>query len=206
MNFTRSLVPSKAIPAVDPGWIRSLANSPLAVPAMVLLSFLDACISPILPEVLLVPLCLAHPERRWIYATWCSMASVLGAIGGYYIGYGLWEAGMNHFAYEYIPGFTPAVFEATSLRFGSHGFVWIVLAAFTPLPFKVFTVAAGVCHDQISIQTLVLASVAGRYPRFLLEVWLIHRFGPGFLVAMRRPVWRMAVLIATGVALILMLL
>ena len=170
---------------------------------MGLLSLLDACVSPILPEVLLVPLCLGNPARRWVYAIWCSIASVIGAVLGYYIGYALWEAGLREFAYAYVPGFTAATFEATSQRFGSNAFLWIVLAAFTPLPFKLFTVAAGVCHDQVPIETLIAASVVGRFPRFFLEVILIHRFGTKFLDVMRKPLWRW--LLIGGAALLLLI-
>jgi len=115
-----------------PSWFARIAKSRFSAWGMALLSLLDACVSPVLPEVLLVPLCLANPARRWMYAFWAAAASVLGAVLGYYLGYALWEGGLRDFAYDYVPGFTAAAFEATSERFGRNAFVWILLAAFTP--------------------------------------------------------------------------
>lgn len=189
-----------------PPWLAGIAASRWAVPFMALLSLLDACVSPILPEVMLVPLCLANPRRRWFYATWCAAASVVGAVIGYYIGLGLWEAGLREIAFAYVPGFTAESFAATSQRFGDDAFLWMFLAAFTPLPFKLFTVVAGVCHDQVALDTLVLASIAGRFPRFGIEVMLVHRFGPGFLLAMRRPLWRWSFILGAMALLMILVL
>lgn len=189
---------------VAPQWVRRIANSRLAIPAVGLLSFLDACISPILPEVILVPLCLTHPERRWWYASWCSLTSVVGAVVGYYLGFGLWEAGLREFAFRWLPGFTPKVFAEVSAHYGNNAFLWVFLAAFTPLPFKIFTVAAGVCHEQVGVWTLTTASIAGRLPRFLLEVELIHRLGPDAITLMGRHKWLLLLLAVVTVAVILL--
>lgn len=188
-----------------PKWLQRMAESRYAVQFMALLSLLDACISPILPEVLLIPLCLGNPKKRWVYGVWASVASVVGAVVGYYLGYWLWEAGLREFTFEYVPGFDAEGFAKAELRFGENAFLWIVMAAFTPLPFKVFTVAAGACHAQVSIEVLIAASIVGRLPRFLLEVWLIDRFGPDVLKIMRKPAWRIALLLTTLIALLVIL-
>lgn len=170
---------------------------------MSLLSFLDACVSPVLPEVLMVPLCLARPDRRWIYGTYCAIASVLGAALGYGIGYWAWESGLREIAFEYL--FSPEAFADVSARFGESAFLWIVLAAFTPLPFKIFTVAAGACHAQVDLTTLVVASVVGRFPRFYLEVWAIHRFGPDVFEALAARKWLIWTIVAVSVLLLVVL-
>lgn len=187
------------------GYFERMADSRWAVPMLGLLSFLDACVSPILPEVLLVPLCLGRPKHRWFYAVWSSVTSVVGAVAGYWLGMTLWEAGLREFAFENLPGFTPETFAEVTQRYGSHAFLWIVLAAFTPLPFKLFTVAAGVCHDAVPMATLIGAAIVGRFPRFWLEVLLIHRYGQPVLDLFRRNRWTIMIATAAVVVVILLL-
>lgn len=148
---------------------------------MSFLSFTDACISPVMPEIMLVPMCLSRPERKWRYAFAASLASVLGGILGYVLGATVWDAGLDQLFYTYIPGFTPELFADASARFGHSAFVVTFLAGFTPLPYKLFTIAAGVCHQDVSFQSFVLASISSRYLRFYLEIWLIARYGPPVL-------------------------
>lgn len=144
---------------------------------MVLLSFTDACVSPIIPEVVLVPLVLARPQQRYRFALLVSLASVLGGACGYLLGMLAWGAGLETFFYDYVPGFTPERFASVSRGFGEQTF-WVIFAAgFTPLPYKLFTVVAGVCHRDVGFATFLLASLLSRSLRFYLTVWLLHLFG-----------------------------
>lgn len=167
-------------------WLAAKTDSPAAVPLMSFLSFTDACISPVMPEVMLVPMCLSRPERRWRYAFAASLASVLGGLLGYLLGMTLWDAGLDRIFFDYIPGFTPELFADASARFGHSAFVVVFLAGFTPLPYKLFTIAAGVCHADVAIESFIAASVTSRFLRFYLEIWLIHRFGPPVLAFLVR--------------------
>ncbi len=199
--------PEEPSPTAPPGLLvrirarfRAWAQSRFAVPLMCFLSFTDACVSPIIPEVVLVPLVLARPERRWHYAFLVSLASVLGGMLGYGLGMFLWDAGVDRFFYDHVPGFSPALFQEVSAAFGEQTFLVVWLAGFTPLPYKVFTVAAGVCHGHVDFGIFVLASVLSRAPRFYLTVWILHRFGPPVLAFLLR---RLGVITAVCVVLAL---
>lgn len=175
---------------IKTGWrkrMQRMAESRFALTFMCLLSFTDACCSPILPEVLYVPMVLLRPQKRWFYAFCCSIASVLGGIAGYWLGFWLWENGLREFAFEYIPGFTPESYDEISTAYGSNAFLWVWLGGFTPLPYKIFTVFAGVCHDQVSFGVFLLASTLSRFPRIYATVWLLDRLGkPTFDLLMKR--------------------
>lgn len=164
-----------------------LAQSRFALFFMCLLSFADACCSPILPEVLYVPMILLKPARRWFYAFWCSASSVLGGIVGYVLGFWLWEHGLREFAFEHVPGFTPEWYEDISGWYGSNSFLWVWLGGFTPLPYKIFTVFAGVCHDKVDFWVFLLASITSRFPRIYLTVFLLDKLGkPAFDLLTKR--------------------
>ena len=100
--------------------------------------------------------------------------SVLGGLLGYLIGWAAWEVA-NGFFFTYI--FSPSAFEFVSARYQENAFISILGAAFTPIPFKVFTVAAGIF--QINLLVLIVASTIGRSARFFIEAGLIYYFGEG---------------------------
>lgn len=184
--------------------MQRVAASRFALLAMSGLSFADACVSPIIPEVLLVPMCLLHRQRCYVYAFWASAASVLGGMAGYFLGFFLWEHGLREFAYAHIPGFTPEWFEKVSGFYGGQAFLWVWLAGFTPLPYKVFTVLAGVCHEDVPFATFVVASALSRTPRFYLTVWVLDRFGPPVFDFLQRrigPVFLVLLLIVLAIVL-----
>jgi membrane protein YqaA with SNARE-associated domain len=173
-------------------WFREKAEKPWATPALCTLSFLDACVSPIIPEVLLAPLCLLRPERRWYYALCCGVWSVLGGIFGYVLGFFFWEAGLRDLLFAWAPGFSAEGFESVAAGFGEGAFLWVFLAGFTPLPYKLFTVAAGVCHEHVSLAIFVAASLASRLPRFLLTVAILHAGKQGLV---RLPSWAIGLIL-----------
>jgi membrane protein YqaA with SNARE-associated domain len=175
--------------------MRTIASGRSAVFGMTLLSFTDACCSPILPEVLLVPMCLARPDRQYRYALYCSLASVLGGIAGYLLGAFLWEHGLREFAFEHVPGFTPEWYERVSAWYGGQTFLWVWLAGFTPLPYKIFTVFAGVCHDRVDFTIFVVASITSRFPRIYGTVWLLDRYGTPVLDFLTRQFSRIVLLL-----------
>lgn len=200
---SRVEAPPAAAPATPPpsrlrAFVQRLASSRFALFFMCVLSFADACCSPILPEVLYVPMVLLRPAKRWVYAFWCSLASVLGGVAGYALGFWLWEHGLREFAFAHVPGFTPEWFARVSDYYGGNAFLWVWLGGFTPLPYKIFTVFAGVCYDKVDFWVFVVASVTSRFPRIYLTVWLLDRLGkPTFDWLMRR---------SSGVVLVLLLL
>lgn len=157
-------------------WVLHWAYTPYALPALVVLAFAESSFFPIPPDVLLLPLCLGKPERGYRYASWCSVASVLGGAAGYALGYGLWHAGLDRICFDYVPGFTPAVFDRVRGLYDQWNFWVVFTAGFSPLPYKVFTITAGVC--SVDFPLFLLASAISRSARFFLEAWLLRRYGP----------------------------
>ncbi len=165
-------------------WTLAWAYRPSAGIALFVLSFAESSFFPIPPDVLLMPLVLGN-RRRWIrYALTCSIASVLGAVAGFLIGWLAWDAGVNHLFYDYVPGFTPEVYQRVSGLYNQYNF-WIVFTAgFTPIPFKVITVTAGVFGTGASVASPVLfflvfllAAAVSRSARFFLVAGLMRAFG-----------------------------
>lgn len=137
------------------------------------ISFLEASIFPIPPDPLLIALSLGKPKKAFTFAFFCSFFSVLGAVLGYYIGSSLWEATQEYF-FNYL--INESAFEYVETQYRQNSFVAILTAAFTPVPFKVFTIAAGAF--KVSLISLITASALGRSARFFLEAGLIYFYGP----------------------------
>lgn len=156
-------------------WVLHWAETPYGTPALFGLSFAESSFFPIPPDVLQIALSISRPKRSFYYATVSMIASVLGAILGWYIGYGLW-AGLGPFFMEYVPGVNQKNFDAVEGMYNAYGFMAITVAAFTPLPYKVFTIAAGVFH--VSLPVLIVASIFGRSARFFTVATCIFFFGP----------------------------
>ncbi|MEQ9617907.1 MAG: YqaA family protein [Deltaproteobacteria bacterium] len=153
-------------------WVLGWANTRYAVPALAVASFLESSFFPVPPDTLLMALSLGKPERAFWYAAVCSVMSVLGGILGYFIGWGIWELVSGYF-FTYV--FSQDTFLYVSGKYEENAFLTILGAAFTPIPYKVFTIAAGVF--KIHLLVLIAASVIGRSARFFIEAGLIHFYG-----------------------------
>jgi membrane protein YqaA with SNARE-associated domain len=167
-------------------WTLHWAHTKYAVPALALLAFAEASFFPIPPDVLLMAMALGKPKRSLWFASVCTAGSVLGAILGWYVGVGLWEA-LGVFAecpqfeggawmFTYVPSFTCHNFEKVQGLYQDNAWMALFTAAFTPIPFKVFTIAAGVF--KVALPTLLAASAVGRGMRFFLVAGMIYWFGP----------------------------
>jgi membrane protein YqaA with SNARE-associated domain len=155
-------------------WTLHWADTSWAVPALFVISFAEAAFFPIPPDALLLPMCFARPKSWVTYAFWCTLASVLGAITGWFIGLFLWQA-VSGFFYQWIPGFTPEKFDKMSALYQQFGFWVIMLKGLTPIPFKLITISAGACH--VPLPTLILAAVISRGIRFFGLAALVRLFG-----------------------------
>jgi membrane protein YqaA with SNARE-associated domain len=155
-------------------WVLSWAQTPYGVPALFVLAFVEACFFPVPPDVLLIALCLSLPARAYRYALTACLGSVAGGMVGYVIGLKLW-GGLGPFFFQYVPGFSPEQFSHVRELFMRYDFWTVFAAGFTPIPYKVFTIASGVF--RIDFPVFVLASFVSRGLRFLLVAWLLHRFG-----------------------------
>lgn len=154
-------------------WTIEKSGHPHAERWLAGISFIESSFFPIPPDALLAPMCLARPDRAWRYALICTVASVLGALLGYAIGYFLFETVGKAILDFYGAG---EEFETFKQSFNEQGWVIVLLAGFTPLPFKVITIAAGTTH--MSLLVLVVASIIARGARFYLVAGLLRAFGP----------------------------
>lgn len=155
-------------------WVLGFAHHKHSTAALAILSFAESSFFPIPPDVLLMPLCLGNRRKAFWFATVCTIASVLGGLAGYAIGWGLWEATQAIF-YNYVPGFTEAKFNNVGGLYERYNFWVVFIAAFTPIPYKVITIAAGVFH--INLVMFIIASAIGRGLRFFLVAGLMWKFG-----------------------------
>lgn len=157
-------------------WVLHWADTPYGTPALAALSFAESSFFPIPPDVLQIALSVSRPRRSFYYAAVSAAASVLGGIAGWYIGRFLWS-GVDDFFFDHVPGFSRANFDYVEGLYGDNAFLAILAAAFTPIPYKVFTIAAGVFHRTVPLETLIVASILGRSGRFFLVATTLFFFG-----------------------------
>jgi membrane protein YqaA with SNARE-associated domain len=153
-------------------WVINLASHRRAIPAMGAVSFLESSFFPIPPDVMLVPMVLARRDKAWTIATVCTVASVLGGLLGYAIGYYLFETIGAWVVKLYS---LQGALDNFRLGFEKYG-VWIILIkGLTPIPYKLVTIASGAAHFDLF--TFVWASIVTRGARFFLVAWLLWQFG-----------------------------
>lgn len=162
------------------------------------LSFAESSFFPIPPDVMLAPMCLAMPRKAWHLAALTTVTSVLGGMLGYFIGV---------FAFDLIQPYLQdsrywAAYETAVVWFKDYGFWAIFVAGFSPIPYKVFTVAAGAM--SMAFLPFVIASIIGRGMRFFLVAGLMAWGGEKMENTLRRYVdrlgWAMLALIIVGIA------
>lgn len=146
------------------------------------LSFAESSFFPIPPDVMLAPMVLATPSRSWWLATLTTLTSVCGGIAGWLIGY---------FAFDSIAGLLEARgymddYLRASNWFVEWGFAAVLVAGFSPIPYKVFTIAAGAFGMPLPV--FVAASAVGRGGRFFLVAGLIRAGGADAADRLRRHV------------------
>lgn len=138
-----------------------------------LLSFVESFILPFPPpDVMLAPMAVARPTLALRFATLTLVFSVLGGLIGYLIGAFLFDLAQPlivDWGYQ-------ARFDTVMAWFEQWGFWAVLVAGFSPVPYKIFTIAAGVLN--LAIIPFVLASIIGRGSRFFLLAWCLAKFGP----------------------------
>jgi membrane protein YqaA with SNARE-associated domain len=152
--------------------VLALAASRQAPLWLALVSFAESSFFPVPPDALLIPMALARPERAYRLAGICTVASVVGGMLGYLIGYALYDAvaaPLIHF-YHY-----EAAAQSFVERFQQYGLWVILIKGLTPIPYKIVTIASGLAH--FSFPVFVAASALTRGLRFFLLAFLLRRFG-----------------------------
>ncbi|MEM9062330.1 MAG: YqaA family protein [Pseudomonadota bacterium] len=153
-------------------WTLEMATRPWALWAMAAVSFMESSIFPITPLVMVIPMVLARPDRAWLIAGVCTLASTAGGVFGWVIGATLYqEVGLPVLEFY---GKADRFDEAAAM-FRDNGFIAVFLAAFTPFPYKVITIASGVAG--LSIWTLIAASLVGRGLQFFLVAGVLRVMG-----------------------------
>lgn len=154
-------------------WTMRQAGRRHALPAVAGISFIESSVFPIPPDVLIIPMVLAERSRAWLIAGICTVASVLGGLLGYAIGYFLFEQ-----VGQPILGFYGYAEQFHEFRafYTEWGFWFVAAAGFTPFPFKVITIASGVL--TLNPLVFLLASAVSRGGRFFMLSALLWYFGP----------------------------
>lgn len=160
-------------------WMLSWGGSRWGAAALFCFAFAESSFFPIPPDVLLIALCLGATARSFRFAAICTAGSIVGAMVGYTIGFFLWQntagqyTALAQFFFDHL--FSVEAFERVGALYERYNF-WIVFTAgFTPLPYKIFTIAGGLFH--IDFVWFLLASVCSRGMRFFLIGGLIWKFG-----------------------------
>ena len=152
-------------------WIMRLSESPKALWALFLVAFAESSFFPIPPDPMLVPMVLANRRRAFTFAAVCTVASVLGGILGYYIGYALEGLGASILSFY---GHPDAMGEFQKM-FAEWGLWIILIKGLTPIPYKFVTIASGMAAFDLKI--FIIASIATRGARFFLVATLLYIFG-----------------------------
>ena len=155
-------------------WVLHWADTPYGLQALAVLAFVEASVFPIPPDPLLIALCLGVARRSLRFAAIATIASVSGGILGYGIGAVVWVS-VGDFFFQYVPGVSPAGFADVQGFYERWDFWAVFMAGLTPIPYKVFTISAGVF--AINFPVFVFASVLSRGLRFFLLALLLRRYG-----------------------------
>jgi len=157
-------------------WVLHWADTPRGPQALSLLSLAESSFFPVPPDPLLIALCLGSPKKSLRFALYTAVASVIGGMIGYLIGFSVWEA-VDSFFFKYIPGFSPESFQNVLNHYQVQGFWYVFLAGLTPIPYKIFTIASGVF--KMNFILFIIASTISRSLRFFAVASLFRKYGPG---------------------------
>ena len=153
-------------------WMMRTAAHDKAPQALFWVSFAESSFFPIPPDVMLIPMVLAKPAKAWVYATICTVGSVLGGILGYAIGYFLYET----IGLWLIQAYGLATqFEAYRAAYNEWGLWIILIKGLTPIPYKLVTIASGAA--AFNFWVFIAASIFTRGARFFLVATLLYWYG-----------------------------
>jgi membrane protein YqaA with SNARE-associated domain len=176
-------------------WSLTWAERPGGAWALGIFSFFESSILPVPTDPLLLALCYAKPKRWWLLTSVCSATSVAGGLFGWWIGAQLWHI-TSDFFFSAIPGFTPERFEAVRVLYNRNAFLAVLTAAFTPIPYKIFTIASGVF--EVAPMTVFAASALGRGARFFMQAAAVRLFGPAVKPFLEKYLEVITVLLCLG--------
>jgi membrane protein YqaA with SNARE-associated domain len=154
-------------------WCIDAAGKPHATWILGAVSFVESSFFPVPPDIMLIPMALARPDRAWRYAAICTLTSVAGGTLGYLIGALLYDS-IGQWIVR-VWGYGDKI-EAIRQAFADYG-AWIILGkGVTPIPYKIVTIASGFAGYNFGL--FVALSVLTRGVRFFAEAFLLKRYGP----------------------------
>ena len=154
-------------------WTLSLSAKPSAPYALAAVSFAESSFFPVPPDVMLVPMMLARPDKAWFYAGICTVASVIGGLLGYAIGALLYDS-LGTWLFQ-LYGLTDGA-ETFRRSYAEYGHWIILFKGLTPIPYKLVTITSG--FAAYSLFWFVILSIITRGLRFFLVALLMSRYGP----------------------------
>lgn len=153
-------------------WVLRLAHHRHALRSLAIVSFAESSFFPIPPDVMVVPMVLARRDQAYLIATVCTLASVVGGIFGYAIGYYLWDSIGQWLVNLYH---MQSKIETLRQGYANYGAAIILLKGLTPIPFKLVTLASG--FFAFNFPLFVLLAAITRAARFFIIAALLKRFG-----------------------------
>ncbi len=153
-------------------WAVGAADKPHAMWSMGAISFAESSFFPVPPDVMLIPMALARPERAYVMALWCTLSSVAGGLVGYAIGALLYDS-VGHWLVQ-LYGYADKMeaFRGAYVQWGA----WIILLkGLTPIPYKIVTITSG--FAEYPLLPFLLFSIIARGMRFFTLAFLLHRYG-----------------------------
>ncbi len=153
-------------------WCLGAADKPYALWIMGAVSFAESSFFPVPPDVMLIPMALARPNRAYVLAAWCTVTSVAGGLLGYAIGALLYDSVGAWLIQLYHYGDKVETFRAAYAQWGA----WIILLkGLTPIPYKIVTITSGFAGYNLAL--FILFSLIARATRFFVLALLLHRYG-----------------------------
>lgn len=140
---------------------------------MALVSFAESSFFPLPPDVMLVPMCLSEPKKLWRYTNICALASLIGGMFGYAVGFYLFES-IGRLIIDFYNA--QDSFQRFQDMFAEFGPWFLILKGVTPIPYKLLTITAGFAHLDLTV--FVLCSIVARFSRFYMIAILLHFYGP----------------------------
>ncbi|MDE2375148.1 MAG: DedA family protein, partial [Hyphomicrobiales bacterium] len=144
-------------------WCVDTAGKPHAVWVLGLVAFCESSFFPIIPDVMLIPMALARPDRAWRLAAVCTIGSVVGGVLGYFIGAALYDTVGQWLIHLYGYGGKVEAFRAAYAQYGS---LIILLKGLTPIPYKIVTITSGFAGYNLGL--FILFSFITRGARFFI--------------------------------------
>ena len=136
-------------------------------------SFAESSFFPLPPDIMLVPMCLAEPKKLWRYTNICALASLIGGLFGYAVGFYLFESVGRLIIDVYN---AQESFQRFQDMFAEFGPWFLILKGITPIPYKLLTITAG--FAQLDLTVFILCSIVARFSRFYMIAILLHFYGP----------------------------